>query len=112
MKAAGFTVKCVTNQDKNSVTVSDQVPKPGVSLSKNSVIILYDDSNTTRTSVTVPDLNLQSSAQAISNLRSLNLNVSIDGSGTVVSQDPPANSQVEEGSVIKITLKEASKAAH
>ena len=112
LKAAGFTVKCVTNQDKNSVTVSDQVPKPGVSLSKNSVIILYDDSNTTRTSVTVPDLNLQSSAQAISNLRSLNLNVSIDGSGTVVSQDPPANSQVEEGSVIKITLKEASKAAH
>lgn len=112
LKAAGFTVKCVTNQDKNSTTVSDQVPKPGVSLSKNSVIILYDDSNTTRTSVTVPDLNLQSSSQAISNLRSLNLNVSVDGSGTVVSQDPPANAQVEEGTVVKITLKEASKAAH
>lgn len=112
LKAAGFTVKCVTNQDKNSTTVSDQVPKPGVSLSKNSVIILYDDSNTTRTSVTVPDLNLQSSSQAISNLRSLNLNVSVDGSGTVVSQDPPANAQVEEGTVVKITLKEASKVAH
>lgn len=112
LKSAGFTVKSVTNQDKNSVTVSDQVPKPGVSLSKNSVIVLYDDTNTTRTSVTVPDLNLKSSAQAISDLRSLNLNVSIDGSGTVVSQDPPANSQVEEGSIVKITLKEASKAAH
>ena len=112
LKSAGFTVKSVTNQDKNSVTVSDQVPKPGVSLSKNSVIVLYDDTNTTRTSVTVPDLNLKSSAQAIGDLRSLNLNVSIDGSGTVVSQDPPANSQVEEGSIVKITLKEASKAAH
>ena len=112
LKSAGFTVKSVTNQDKNSVTVSDQVPKPGVSLSKNSVIVLYDDTNTTRTSVTVPDLNLKSSAQAISDLRSLNLNVSIDGSGTVVSQDPPANSQVEEGSIVKITLKEASKSAH
>lgn len=112
LKAAGFTVKCITNQDKNSTTVSDQVPKPGVSLTKNSIIILYDNANTTKTSVTVPDLNLKSSAQAISTLRSLNLNVSIDGSGTVVSQDPPANAQVEEGTVVKITLKEASKAAH
>lgn len=112
LKSAGFTVKNVTSQDKNSATVSDQVPKPGVSLNKNSVIILYDNVNTTRTSVTVPDLNLKSSAQAISVLRSLNLNVSADGSGTVVSQDPPANAQVEEGTVVKITLKEASKAAH
>ena len=109
---AGFTVKSVTNQDKNSITVSDQVPKPGVSLSKNSVIILYDDTNTTRTSVTVPDLNYKSASQAINTLHSLNLNVSIDGSGTVVSQDPPANSKVEEGSIVKITLKEANKDAH
>ncbi len=112
LTAAGFTVKCVTDQDKNSVTVADQVPKPGVSLSKDSIVILYDNTNTTRTSVTVPDLNLQSVYQAISNLKDLNLNVSIDGSGTVVSQDPPMGTEVEEGTVVKITLKNASGAAH
>ncbi len=112
LSSAGFKVKSVTGQDKNSTIVSDQVPKPGVSLSKNSVVILYDNTNTTRTSVTVPDLNLKSASQAISELHNLNLNVSIDGTGNVVSQDPPANSKVDEGTVIKITLKSGSNAAH
>jgi peptidoglycan glycosyltransferase len=109
---AGFKVKSVTSQNKNETTVSDQVPKPGVSLSKDSIIMLYDNTNTARTSVTVPDLNLKTSAQAQNALHSLNLNVSIDGTGTVVSQDPPANSKVEEGTVVKITLKNGAKSAH
>ena len=112
LKNLGFTVKSVTGKDKNSTTVSDQVPKPGVSLQKNSVIVLYDDSNTTRTSVTVPDLTSMSAYQATNTLRNLNLNVSIDGNGTVTSQDPPINSQVEEGTVVKIYLKSSSSAAH
>ena len=58
--------------------------------------MLYDNTNTARTSVTVPDLNLKTSAQAQNALLSLNLNVSIDGTGTVVSQDLPANSKVIE----------------
>ena len=112
LKNLGFTVKSVTGKDKNSTTVSDQVPKPGVSLQKNSVIVLYDDSNTTRTSVTVPDLTSMSAYQATNTLRNLNLNVSIDGNGTVTSQDPPVNSQVEEGTVVKIYLKSSSSSAH
>lgn len=112
LKNAGFIVKSVTDKDKNSVTVSDQVPKPGVSLEKNSIIVLYDDSNTTRTSVTVPDLTSMTAYQATSALHNLNLNVAIDGSGTVVSQDPTFNSQVEEGTVIKIYLKSSSSSAH
>ncbi len=112
LTSAGFKVKSITNQNKNATTVSDQVPKPGVSLSKGSIVMLYDNTNTAKTSVTVPDLNLKTSAQAISALHNLNLNVSIDGSGNVVSQDPPANSKVEEGTVVKITLKKGSNSAH
>lgn len=112
LTSAGFTVKCITNEDKNTATVSDQVPKPGISLSKNSVILLYDNSNTTRTSVTVPNLNFQSASQATSALHALNLNYSIDGTGIVVSQDPPMNSKVEEGTVIKLTLKKSSNSTH
>ena len=50
---AGFTTKISTSNDKNSTVVTDQVPKPGVALSKNSIIMLYDQD--TRVSTTVPD---------------------------------------------------------
>ena len=79
--------------DKNSTLVTDQTPKPGTLLSKNSKIILYDEGNTVRTSVTVPDLNGKTVAQATSILKSLNLNLSVDGSGVVVSQDPARDTQ-------------------
>ena len=92
-----------TSNDKNSTVVVEQVPKPGVSLSKNSIILLYDQ--TTRTSATVPDLTGKSAYTATTELRNANLNISIDGSGVVVSQDPPKGSQVDAGTVVKVTLK-------
>ena len=72
--------------------------------------MLYDQ--TTRTSTTVPDLTGKGASQATNDLRSLNLNISIEGSGTVVSQDPAKGTQVDEGSIIKVTLKQASKDSH
>ena len=100
---AGFTTKISTSNDKNSTVVVDQVPKPGVSLSEGSIIMLYDQD--TRTSTTVPDLTGKSKYQATTELRNSNLNISIEGSGTVVSQDPPKGSIVDAGTVVKVTLK-------
>ena len=65
--------------------------------------MLYDQ--TTRTSTTVPDLSKMSASQAINALRNVNLNISIDGSGTVVSQDPAKDTQVDEGTVVKVTFR-------
>ena len=67
--------------------------------------MLYDQS--VRTSTTVPDLSGKSAYQATSELKNLNLNISIEGSGTVVSQDPAKGTKVDEGTVINVTLKEA-----
>ena len=106
LKEKGFNTKISTSNDKNSATVVDQVPKPGVSLSKNAIVVLYDQG--TRTSTTVPDLTGMSAYQATSTLNNLNLNISIDGSGLVTSQNPAQGSQVDEGSVIKVTLKQSS----
>lgn len=103
LKEAGFEVKISTSNDKNSTVVVDQVPKPGVSLSKGSIIMLYDQD--TRTSTTVPDLTGKSKYQAITELKNANLNISIEGSGTVISQDPPKGSNVDAGTVVKVTLK-------
>lgn len=105
LKEKGFTTKISTSNDKNSTVVIDQVPKPGVSLSKNSIIMLYDQD--TRISATVPDLTGKSAYQATSELKNSNLNISIEGTGVVISQDPPKGSIVDAGTVVKVTLSEA-----
>lgn len=105
LKDKGFTTKISTSNDKNSTVVIDQVPKPGISLSKNSIIMLYDQD--TRISTTVPDLTGKSEYQATAALRNSNLNISIEGTGVVVSQDPPKGSNVDAGTVVKVTLSEA-----
>ncbi len=99
----GFKTKISTSNDKNSTLVTDQVPKPGVSLSEGSIIMLYDQD--TRTSTTVPDLMGKSKYQATTELRNANLNIDCEGSGTVVSQDPPKGSNVDAGTVVKVTFK-------
>lgn len=105
LEAAGFDVKISTSNNKNSTVVVDQVPKPGVALSEGSIIMLYDQD--TRTTTTVPDLTGKSKYQATTELKNSNLNISIEGSGTVVSQDPPKGSIVDAGTVVKVTLKSA-----
>ena len=100
---AGFNTKISTSNDKNSTIVVEQVPKPGVALSQGSIIMLYDQD--TRTSATVPDLTGKSKYQATTELRNSNLNISVEGTGTVVSQDPPKGSNVDAGTVVKVTLK-------
>ena len=112
LKDAGFKVKTYVNGDANTILVEDQNPKPGSSLPKNSLIILYGEGSTTSTSVVVPDLKGMNASQATSTLQSKNLNINIEGSGTVMAQDYMANEQVPEGTVIKVTLKSTLTDAH
>lgn len=105
LKGKGFTTKISTSNDKNSTIVKDQVPKPGVSLSKDSIIMLYDQD--TKISTTVPDLTGMGKYKATSELKSANLNIDVDGSGIVVSQDPPKGSIVDAGTVVKVTFRKS-----
>ena len=112
LKAAGFTVKTYVNGDANSILVQDQNPKPGSSLPKNSVIILYGENSTVSTSVTVPDLKGMNYSQAFNALKAKNLNISVEGSGTVISQDYSKDSSVPEGTIIRVTLNQSSSNLH
>ena len=112
LKDAGFTTKTYVDGDSNTTLVEDQMPKPGSSLPKNSIIILYGQGNTASTSVTVPDLKGMSASQATNTLKAKNLNISIEGSGTVITQDYSKDEQVPEGSIIKVTLKQNLTDAH
>lgn len=107
LKNSGFEVVTNTNADINSILVTDQLPKPGTMLREGSVISLYTAQDEERTKVQVPNVKDMTVAEAINSLKSKNLNVNVDGTkGVVVSQEPTYGTEVEEGTVINIVVKE------
>jgi stage V sporulation protein D (sporulation-specific penicillin-binding protein) len=104
LKNSGFNIKISVDEDVTTTLIVDQVPKPGVPLVENSTIYLYTSNNNVRTPTTVPDLKGMSSAQVINSIKASNLNVIIDGLGTVVSQDISSGKEVEQGTAIKVTM--------
>ena len=112
LKNAGFYVSSHTSKQASEAIVQDQVPKSGVSLISGSQIYLYDEEQTEHSSTTVPDLKGLTSSQAINALKSKNLNISIEGSGKVISQTPTSGTSTEVGSVIHVTLMDEIKDAY
>lgn len=106
LKEAGFTTKTYVDGDSNTVLVEDQTPKPGNLLPKNSIIVIYGQGSNISTSVTVPDLKGMNASEATNTLKSKNLNINIEGSGVVSSQDYAKDEQVPEGTIINVTLKQ------
>ena len=88
--------------------VSEQVPKSGTQLQKNGIVKIYAEGKDERVSQTVPDLKGVSLAQAKVMLKARNLNISSKGTGIVIAQDPKAGTSVDEGTVINVTLQEAT----
>lgn len=103
---AGFRCSFNLNGSKNQILVTDQVPASGTKLPNNSLVMLYTAENNVRTSTTVPDLVGMTAARAANSLKSKNLNIVTEGKGSISTQDPPKGTSVEQGSVVKVTLKE------
>lgn len=101
LENAGFT--CSTSANSNDL-VTEQYPVKGSQLIKNSIVKLYSEDENTRVSKSVPNLVGKSLSQAKNLLKEKNLNISITGSGTVISQDPIEGTSVEEGTIVKVTL--------
>lgn len=103
LEDAGFKADTTAGDDS---VISEQVPKPGTQLVNGSVIKLYNSKDADRISVEVPSVKGLTGVKAKNTLLNQNLNVKIVGSGKVVSQEPIAGTQVEEGSIITITLQD------
>lgn len=101
LEKAGFT--CSTSA-KSTELVTEQYPVKGSQLTKNSIIKLYTETENTRVSKQVPDLIGKNLSQVKTLLKEKNLNLSVSGSGIVVTQDPISGTSVEEGTVIKVRL--------
>ncbi len=112
LESLGLKVSIHTSGDKNSLIVSDQMPKKGTALLKNGIVKLYSEENDVRVTVKVPNLKGMSAAQARNSLSSKNLNIHVEGSGVVISQDPAVDTSVEEGTVVNVTLKKELQDAH
>lgn len=101
LENAGFKYD---TSSKDEAVVAEQIPKPGTALLKGAVVKIYSSSDKDRVSVEVPNLKGLTAVKAKNTLLSQNLNVKIVGEGKVVSQDPIAGTNVEEGTVVTITL--------
>ena len=106
LERAGFRSSFTLNGNKNQDLVSSQVPAANTKLFNDSIVMLYTAQNDVRTSVNVPNLKNMTASQAANSLKSKNLNISTEGSGKVISQEPEFNASVEEGTVVKVILGE------
>ena len=106
----GFNVICNSTLDPNTALVVDQVPKYGIALKEGSIVCLYTSAEATRNKTIVPNVKDMTPEQALNSLRTKNLNIQIDGEqGIVVSQDPTYETEVEEGTVVHVVIKEKLK---
>lgn len=104
LEEQGFKCSFSCSQD---AIITEQIPKQGTSLVKGSIIKLYsEETSSNKAKTTVPDLKGLSYSAAKNTLSARNLNINVVGSGKVVSQDPIAGTEIQEGSVITVTLQE------
>lgn len=104
LEAHGFSVVSRTSSNSD-VTVVSQFPKAGASLQSGAVICIYTE-GAEKVQKQVPDLKGKTAGQAKNSLSSVNLNISLEGTGKVISQDILAGTSVAEGTIVKVTLQE------
>ena len=105
LESYGFEVKFNISGDPNSTVVSEQFPKSGTKLEKGSRIYLYTEENSARVSVKVPAITGLTVDEAKAKIKESNLNIKIEGDeGNIISQEPEADSSVEEGTVVDVVI--------
>ena len=104
LEKAGFGVHLDSSVSDDEL-VTNQMPRKGALLLKDAQVFLYTESSNVATSVNVPSFKGMSVSEALNVAKEHNLNIALDGSGIVISQDISADTSVEIGSVINLTLK-------
>lgn len=106
----GFTSKVIGN----GATVLGQYPEVGTQMPYGGVVVLYTEEGVTQQTVGMPDLNGKSAQTAIETLKSLGLNVMLQGapeSGAnvvVAEQSIPAGTELPLGYVVTLSLQDVS----
>lgn len=107
LKEAGFQYML----DSSGSRVVDQLPAPGATMKKNSIVMLYADGEVETDAgafVEVPDVTGLSIAAAGRLLASSGLNMRISGSGVAANQSPEAGEMALPTATVTVTFKTPS----
>jgi stage V sporulation protein D (sporulation-specific penicillin-binding protein) len=107
LAAPQFDLKFKVEGDgyNNDTAVVDQTPKPGISLTKKSVVILYTYKPKQQAKVKMPDVMNKTLDEAIETLNNVGLNIKVNGNGVVVKQEFDPGEEVDKGKVINVDLR-------
>lgn len=85
-------------------TVVNQVPKAGEAVKPGAKVMIYVTKSENSESVTVPDLKSKTYEEALTILNQLKLTAMVEGNqdGTIVEQDPVANTSMDSGGSVRI----------
>lgn len=101
---SGLTCK-VEGDAGGDMTVVEQTPKPNAKLPEKSIVILYTYKPEQEVMATVPDLLMKNISEASRTAVECGLNVSANGTGMAIRQNPAAGTRVPRGSIIEVEFK-------
>ena len=93
-----------SNKDMKAI-VEEQTPKSSASMHENSLVIIYTYKPQSEATATVPDVKNKTVSEATEALKSVGLNIIVNGSGTAVSQDKDAGKIVTKGNVVEVMFR-------
>ena len=101
-----FSLQCMVylSNNKDLDVIAITTTYSGSTDAGNNSLWYDTTNNNVREVTTVPNLKGMSSAQVINSIQASDLNVILDGSGAVVSQDIAAEKEVEKGTVVTVTM--------
>ena len=99
-KDSGFTLN-LSSEFSDDTIISKQVPKSGASLVAGSSIMVYKDGDEAQ-KAEVPDVRNRTATEATNYFRGVGLNVRVEGTGYVLTQDVTPYEQIEKGSIVTI----------
>ncbi len=93
-----------SNKDLKAI-VQEQTPKSTALLHEKSFVLLYTYKPENEATTTVPSVKNMTISDATAAFKAAGLNISIDGTGTAVSQDKDAGKIVIKGTVVEVMFR-------
>ena len=90
--------------DGNGEIVLNQLPKAGVKVNQNSIVMLYTEEEMSNTTTTVPNLLNMNVSQAATAVANAKLNINVVGAGSTTSNEAVLSHKqsIEPGTVVEI----------
>lgn len=95
----------VEGDTNDNPVIKQQTPKPGVSLAKKSVVILYSYDPDEELLSTVPDVTDKTVEEATRILNDAGLNIRVEGQGTAMKQSIDPDAKVAKGTVVTVRFR-------